>query len=59
MRVEDIMNREVITISETSTLLEVSRVIINKKADRIMVVRDKKLVGVVSASDIVSKIIRG
>lgn len=59
MLVKDVMNSDLITIAETATLLEASMMIINRATDRIMVVRDTKLVGVISASDIVSKIIRG
>jgi mannitol/fructose-specific phosphotransferase system IIA component (Ntr-type) len=59
MKVRDIINANVVTISETATLLEASMIIVNKKIDRIMVVREGKLVGVIAASDIVSKIIRG
>jgi mannitol/fructose-specific phosphotransferase system IIA component (Ntr-type) len=59
MKVNDVINTSIITISETATLLEASMLIVTKQVDRVMVVKDGKLVGVISASDIVSKIIRG
>jgi len=59
IRVKDVMNRDVVTISEISQVVEVAALMLLKNVDRVMVVRDDKLVGVVSRSDIVSKIIRG
>jgi CBS domain-containing protein len=59
MKVSDVINTNVITISESATLIEASTLIVNSKVDRVMVVREGRLIGVISASDIVSKIIRG
>ena len=59
MKVSDIINHDVITISESASLLEASTLIVSKHLDRVMVVREGRLIGVISASDIASKIIRG
>lgn len=59
VRVKDVMNRDVVTITETAQVVEVAALMLFKNVDRVMVIRDEKLVGVVSRSDIVSKIIRG
>jgi len=59
VRVKDVMNKDVVTISELSQVVEVAALMLFKNVDRVMVVRDDKLVGIVSRSDIVSKIIRG
>lgn len=57
--VKEIMRRDVATISETSLAVEAAAVMLSRNVERIMVVRDGRLVGIISASDIISKIIRG
>lgn len=59
VKVKDVMNPDVITIGEDAQVVEAAALMLFKDADRVMIVRDSKLVGVVSRSDIVSKIIRG
>ena len=59
VRVEDVMNRDVVTIAETSQVVEVAALMLFKNVDRVAVVKNDKLVGIVSRSDIISKIIRG
>jgi PTS system nitrogen regulatory IIA component len=58
-RVKDVMNRDIATISEKAEVVEAAALMLFKDADRVMVVKDDTLVGVLSRSDIVSKIIRG
>jgi CBS domain-containing protein len=59
LRVRDIMRQEVATISENARLIEAAAAMLSNDVDRLMVVHDNKLVGVISASDIISKVIRG
>ena len=59
VRVKDVMNRDIATISERAQVVEAAALMLFKDADRVMVVKGDKLVGVLSRSDIVSKIIRG
>jgi PTS system nitrogen regulatory IIA component len=59
VRVKDVMNKDMVTISELSQVVEVAALMLFKNVDRVMVVSEGRLVGVVSRSDIVSKIIRG
>lgn len=58
LRVKDVMRKDVVTISEDALAVEAAAIMLSRNIDRIMVVRDGKLVGVLSASDIISKIIR-
>lgn len=59
IKVKDVMNRDIVTISQDAQVIEAAALMLFKGADRVMVVSDGTLVGVVSRSDIVSKIIRG
>ncbi len=57
--VSDVLRREVATIAETASLFEAAATMISHDVDRLMVLRDGKLVGIITASHIISKIIRG
>ncbi len=59
VRVKDVMNRDIATISQGAQVVEAAALMLFKDAERVMVVKDDRLVGVLSRSDIVSKIIRG
>lgn len=59
IRVKDVMNREVATISDTAQVIEAAARMLARNTERLMVVRDNRLVGIISRSDIISKIIRG
>lgn len=59
LRVRDVMRQEVATISENAPLIEAAATMLSRNADRLMVVHDGRLVGIISASDIISKVIRG
>jgi nitrogen PTS system EIIA component len=59
LRVRDVMRDDVATISETAPLIEAAAAMISRDVDRLMVVHGLKLVGIISASDIISKVIRG
>jgi CBS domain-containing protein len=58
LRVKNVMRKDVVTISEDAQAVEAAAIMLSRNIDRIMVVRNGKLVGVLSASDIISKIIR-
>lgn len=55
-KVEDIMTREVITVSESTEIEDVARLMIDKAINRVPVLREDKLVGIVSRADVVKYI---
>lgn len=59
LKVNDIMRRDITTISETALVVEAAAMMLVRNIERIMVIRNERLVGIISASDIISKIIRG
>jgi signal-transduction protein with cAMP-binding, CBS, and nucleotidyltransferase domain len=59
IRVKDVMRREVPTISEKALAVEAAAMMLVRKVERLMVVRDNRLIGIVATADIISKIIRG
>ncbi|MBN4050703.1 MAG: hypothetical protein COA82_11290 [Alkaliphilus sp.] len=52
-RVEDVMTADVITITEDTTVEEIATIMTRKKINRVPVVKDGVLVGVVSRRDII------
>lgn len=52
-RASDIMTRDVITVTEYSTLEEVVKTLETNRIKRVPVVRDEKLVGIVSRRDVI------
>ena len=57
VKVKDIMRREVLCVPEDTSVAEVARLMIAKKARRIPVLdKNKKLVGIIARADIVKKI---
>jgi mannitol/fructose-specific phosphotransferase system IIA component (Ntr-type)/CBS domain-containing protein len=57
--VKNVMRKDIPTVSETALAVEAAAIMLSRNAERIMVVRDGRLIGIVAASDIISKIIRG
>jgi len=57
--VKDVMNGDVVTVSRETQVVEIAAMMLFKDVDRVMVVDGGRFVGMVSRSDIVSKIIRG
>ncbi len=55
--VRDAMTRQVLCVSPDQPLAEVASLIINKDVDRVPVVREGRLVGVLTRSDIVRKLL--
>jgi PTS system nitrogen regulatory IIA component len=59
LRVRDVMRDKLATITETASLFEAAAAMISHDVDRLMVTNNGKLMGVITASNIISKIIRG
>jgi len=57
--VAELMSKTIDTVSETTSVVETAALMLFKELRRVPVVKDDKLIGVVTISDIVSKIIRG
>ena len=51
--IEDIMNKNVISVEEKSTIGEVSNLMAKNNVNRVPVIRDGKLIGIVSRGDII------
>jgi len=58
LQVKDVMRKDVTTISEDAQAVEAAAMMLTRNIERLMVVRNGRLIGVVSVSDIISKIIR-
>jgi CBS domain-containing protein len=59
LRVSDIMSHNVIAISEETLVSEIAALLTERKIKRVPVVRDGKLVGIVSRADIVHAVAQG
>lgn len=53
MHVRDVMTRNIITVSELASLAEVAETLVGNNVKQLIVMREKKLLGVVSRTDIV------
>ena len=53
MHVRDVMTRNIIAVSELASLAEVAETLVGNNVKQLLVMRDKKLLGVVSRTDIV------
>lgn len=53
----DVMTRPAITVTETTDLAEIARLLETKRIKRVPVIRDGKLVGIVSRADIVRALV--
>ena len=51
--VKDLMRKEVPTVTEETSLTEVSRIMLTKSERRVVVIRDGKAVGVVTRCDVI------
>jgi CBS domain-containing protein len=58
-RVEDIMSREIIAVSEETPVDEIARLLSQRKIKRVPVLADGRLVGLVSRADIVAAVAEG
>jgi len=57
--VKDVMNKKIAIVSKDAQVVEAAALMLFKDVDRVMVVDKERLIGMVSRTDIVSKIIRG
>ena len=57
--VKDVMNRNVETVLKDTQVVEAAALMLFKDVDRVMVVDNDRFIGMLSRTDIVSKIIRG
>jgi CBS domain-containing protein len=58
-QVSQVMQHEVFSVTEATPLKEVARVLTEKRIKRVAVLRDGKIIGVVSRADLVRAISRG
>ena len=58
-QVKDIMNKQVISVTEESTLERIALLMSTYRIKRLPVLRGKELVGIVSRADIVGAVARG
>lgn len=58
-RVEDIMSKEIISVSEETPVDEIARLLSQRKIKRVPVLTDGRLVGLVSRADIVAAVAEG
>lgn len=56
-KAEDIMSSNVITISEDVDIKEVAEIMVEQKVTRLPVIKDDKLVGIITRGDIVKSLI--
>jgi CBS domain-containing protein len=59
MRVSDIMSHEIIAVDEETPVGDIAQLLSERKIKRVPVVRDGKLVGIVSRADIVNAVAQG
>jgi CBS domain-containing protein len=59
LRVADIMSRQIIAVEEDTPVAEIAKLLAEHKIKRVPVLRDGKLVGIVSRADIVGAISHG
>lgn len=59
VRAGDVMNREIVTVPSTTQVVEVAALMLHNNIDRVMVLKDGKLAGIVTRSSIISRIVRG
>jgi CBS domain-containing protein len=55
-QVKDVMRKEVPTVTEGTSLTEVSHIMLTKSERRVIVVKDKKAIGVITRADVVKSL---
>ena len=58
LRVAEVMSGDVVTVPEDAPAIQVARVIMRREVRAVMVTRGKKLVGVITLSDFLTKVLR-
>lgn len=59
VKVKDLMTRKVIAVSEDTPVSEVASIMVEKRINRVPVLRHKKLVGIITRADIVQSFLAG
>lgn len=59
VKVKDLMTKKVIAVSEDTPVSEVASIMVEKKINRVPVLRRKKLVGIITRADIVRSLMAG
>jgi len=57
-RVGEVMNSKVVTVEEDTPVAEVAEIMQHKKINRVPVVRNKKLVGIITRNDILKALVK-
>jgi CBS domain-containing protein len=57
VRVKDLMTKKVIFVNEDTSVSEVASLMVEKRINRVPVVRNKKLVGIITRADIVRSLL--
>ena len=58
LRVKDVMTRNLVTISVNATIADAAKVMLEKKISGLPVIEDKKVVGIITESDIFRMIVQ-
>lgn len=56
-KARDVMTRDVVTVKENTPVEEAARIMLEKKINRLPVVRNKKVIGIVTRADVLKAII--
>lgn len=59
IKISDIMNRNVITVTENTPVVQAASLMMSCNVDRVLVVKDKKIIGIVTRASLVSLVTRG
>ena len=57
IKIKDVMSKNVITVSSTSTIIEVAELMEKHDVNRLPVVDDGKIIGIVARADIIKSLI--
>ena len=57
-QVKDVMRKEIPTVTEETSLTEISHIMLTKSERRVIVIKDKRAIGVVTRADVVKALAR-
>lgn len=58
VKVPELMSKEVISVTEGTSIEEIATIMVEKKVNRVPVVQDDQLVGIISRGDIVKSMVK-